>query len=375
MHIRFFQFFLAFFLSVGMLLPAHAQLDKTMKKGQQAFRTRKYAEALKQFNAVIKADPSYPQVFVYRGMVYYAQAQYSEAEIDFQRALEQDYYGSPSRFNGGFGTDPRITTADAAKIHNNRGMALYYLEDYTQAAQEFRKAQLLDPNLKVAKVNYDDARKVAKDPTVKPDGTGTSRNQSGLDGNTYVDNRPELPANRARATTRVDKAQVSQNREYRMVNQGIRKATRKTRPYKFRRRKGFGTSVYERPFFEAASRDYLLIERVVINREATLVTFRMNNSSFKNCSVCIAPSSSDMAFYITDRSGRYSQRWAMNRLIQEGSKLSSCPNTTQMRPGDAVTFTIEFERIPDDLGYINIIEGKRKDGDEWNFYNVDLTRE
>ena len=53
--------------------------------------------------------------------------------------------------------------------------------------------------------------------------------------------------------------------------------------------------------------------------------------------------------------------------------MATYPATTPLKPGEEVTFTLEFEKIPDTLGFVNLVEGERQDSEAWHFFEIDLT--
>ena len=53
--------------------------------------------------------------------------------------------------------------------------------------------------------------------------------------------------------------------------------------------------------------------------------------------------------------------------------ISTCPQKTSLAPGEKMLFHLRFDKIPKDVGYVSLIEGNREDGNQWNFYDIDLT--
>jgi tetratricopeptide (TPR) repeat protein len=348
-------FAIAFLLLLsGLLLslPLSAQEDPQMKRGQQALRAQKYDQALAYFDAVVKRNDHYPQVYVYRGLAHYALEDYFNAEVDFQRALDQ-------------GQD--LTKVDAAKLHNNRGMALYFLKEYEDAANEFRQAYRLDPNLNVAEENYQKAKSAERNPTqaFRPGQPELPASSSSAYDGLYRDARPQInyqPAEQASLS------EARAAREQRLVVQNLESGRYK--PFKSRRI--WATSkTYKRPAYAAASQAYVEIVEVVVGRSETRVVLRVENPSLKEASFCIAPPSRRESFYLTDRSGKLSGRMAMREIIDQS--ISTCPAKSRLAPGEKMTFTLRFDKIPSDVGYVSLIEGNRKDGNQWNFYDIDLT--
>lgn len=344
-----FRFSLLLLLALGST--AWAQADQQMKKGQQALRANQYSQALALFDAVIKADDRYPQVYVYRGLAHYALEDWFSAETDFQRALDRG----------------ELNRKDAAKVHNNRGMALYFLKDYDKAAVEFREAYVLDPNLKLARSNYDLAMQAKANPAaaLRPGQEAASRPQASAYEGIYRDDRPQVkdPA-REEATLK----EVRDQRVQRLVVQDL--AAGRYKPFKSRRIWG-SAKTYKQPAFAAASQPYLTVVSVEVGRNETFVTLRVENPTLRDVSFCIAPPGRQASFYLTDRSGKLSGRMALREVVDVS--ISTCPARTRLASGEKMRFTLRFDPIPNDIGYVSLIEGNRTDGNQWNIYDIDLT--
>jgi hypothetical protein len=338
--------------SLLMTLPLSAQLEQQMKNGQQALRANQFDQALKAFDAVVKTDDRYPQVYVYRGLAHYALEDYFNAEVDFQRALDQ----------GG-----QLNQGDQAKLHNNRGMALYFLGEYDEASNEFRQAYRLDPNLAVAKDNYDQAKAAQRNPkaALTPGGKALPPTETSAYDGLYRDNRPQVkapPQPSASLTATIDRRQT------RLVTQDL--ASGRYKPFKSRRFWG-SSKTYKEPTYAASTQAYVRIVAIEVGRKETIVTLRVENPSLKESAFCISPASRRESFYLTDRSGKISARMAMREIID--NSITTCPAQTRLAPGDNMSFTLKFDPIPDDIGYLSLIEGNRNDGNQWNFYDIDLT--
>ena len=346
---------------------AYAQLETYMTRGKDAYRKHRYQQAITYFDRVIKENPAYTEVYVYRGLAYFDSEDYLGAEVDFMRALDLAYYAEKTgRFKDGK-PYPRLSERDAAKLHNNRGLALYRLEEYDEAMDEFRTALRLDGSLKIAKENYEKARRLRRDPDA------AARDRGGRYTGIYRDLRPQLPSTVVRNNRpAVSREEASRRRGVRLVEQGLRDPSRGLRPEKFsRRRIWIGSKVFKNVEWSAASQSYISIERIEINQSSTLVTMRVTNPTIRSADVCIADRAREGSFYLTDYSGSRASKIRFKGLL--GENMTECPDLSKIGSGKALVFVMEFEKVPDDIGYVNLIEGSRMDGNQWNFYKIDLT--
>lgn len=365
---------LACFVVIVLLLPslALAQLESYMDLGKKAFREKRYSKAIGYFDRVAKENPTYPEVYVYRGLCFFENQDYFGAEVDFQRALDFGYNGkSLGRFDDGK-PYPRLTMEDAAKLHNNRGIALYQLGEYDDAMDQFREAFLLDGSLRIAKQNHEQARQRRENPREAGEGSRGGGRYEGI----FFDHRPQIPAGAGREDDNSGEVDFVQQRRLRLVEQGLRDPKGKLKIEEFDRGGFFSSgSVYKKVSWAYATQSYVRIIKAEIDRDATYLTFRVINPSIDQADVCIADRLRDGAFYLTDKSGRPGTRFKFQGIVGEDeSPISLCPQLTYIEPGQTLIFTLEFERIPDDMRYINVIEGNRNDGNQWNFYMVDLSK-
>ncbi|TAE55543.1 MAG: hypothetical protein EAZ89_05570, partial [Bacteroidetes bacterium] len=85
--------------------------------------------------------------------------------------------------------------------------------------------------------------------------------------------------------------------------------------------------------------------------------------------VSIAAPGSDDSYFISDRGGS-----SLNLKLKSIEGMATYPRTLRIEAKATALFTLEFPKIPDNVGYINLIEGKGTTGNEWNFYGIDLTK-
>lgn len=115
---------LTFILKAKELSPNNPDVHNL--KGLIYFRQQKYGEAEESFAKAIELDPHGAQTHVNLGALYYEQKKYPEAMKSFDKALENPLYLNPER------------------IHNNRGLALEAMGKTNDAAAEYRRAIELD---------------------------------------------------------------------------------------------------------------------------------------------------------------------------------------------------------------------------------------
>lgn len=374
------------------LFPAlHAQNDQAqlhMKRGQEAFQNGRFAEAVDHFNRVAQLRPSH-RVYAYRGNALLIMKQYQQAERDYSRAI--DYYLRTQQHRapeGGFAFGDMVIIQPGqgeeiplAMIYNNRGIARYYQGLAADALEDFNSALDIDPGLNIAQRN-----KMAASSGRMPQNNGPGRgpsvgNNSGVPGTdgryTNQYNRYDRPVNTPnpqnpdRLFEQTEELRILRTME--LTGEGSNRGLFGPRlPKPFERRnipkKG---KFYKTPDLQARSQNYVSIDNVKITDRATFIRLRVENMEEKPYFISLQPPRSEGAFYLTDRSGSQRTTYRLRKIVDG---VAAAPNTTELKPGEPIYITLEFEKIPDTLGYINLIEGDRQDGQAWNFYQIDLTK-
>ncbi len=110
-------------------IPAHAGFFGGYAKYQQG----QYAEAIKDYDQVIRLDPNYADAYINRGLAKRKLGQYAEAIKDYDQVI---------RF------DPNDVSA-----YNNRGVAKENLGLFEDAKKDYQKSLNIDPNYEFAKNN------------------------------------------------------------------------------------------------------------------------------------------------------------------------------------------------------------------------------
>lgn len=390
LSIRFFSLAL-FLLSAFVLLAqpnnTNDQAGLYLKRGKEAFANGKFQESIDHFNRSIQLKPHYLPL-TYRGNAYLVLKNYDLAEKDLSRAV--DYYLRSGAFrapDNGFQMGPmrviqpgQSQEVSLALLYNNRGIARYFQGRRNEAIEDFNAALEINPGLQTATRN----RAAALQGASLPNGSGAiSPNNS--NGSTIVNSggRYENQYNRYSRPVSVPQPsdprsnlnQAEDLRELRTIvqDEGVSRGLfgpRLPREFEGRDipRKG---KFYRNPPVQAKSQSYIYIDNVKITERSTFVRLRVENQEEKAFFVSLEAKGSPGAFYLTDRTGN--QR-SIYRLKSMDKGIATYPKTTTLKPGEPVYVTLEFEKIPDTLGFVNLIEGSRENNQAWNFYQVDLTR-
>ncbi|MDX1909772.1 MAG: hypothetical protein SF053_22230 [Bacteroidia bacterium] len=376
----------AFILFVLVLVTARSVAQNPqdlMQRGKQAFQQAQFAEALRYFNDVANRAPDFPELYDYRGYTLFVLGDYARAEADYTRAIEVRLLpGAAERsavykaqnmtvYEPGAGQG---TFHDVAVLYNSRGAARYLQNKVSEAIYDFDNALKYDPGLELAKINRKNAQtggNVSSDPVpADPDYTsGTGYRPIPYGGDRPVDAlKPGNPqAERTAAENlRLTRAVLIED----MATRGGGSAPKSWTPRTYAPRKvGVKGKEYEKLEYVSAQK-YTTIEQVRITPSATFVTIKVVNPELKPYNVSVSPASAADAYTITDRSGD-----PRNTLKMRGVQgVATYPRTTLLEPNKPLYFTLEFAKLPDDLFFINLIEGNRQSGSAWNFYNVNLSK-
>lgn len=161
--------FLSFCLLVFLSLTAFAQKSATdlFTSGNAKFKAGKYAEAVKDYDQVLKLDPDHVGTITNRGIAKDRLTDYKGAIADFTKAIAldptyivaytsrglskynlKDYKGALADYDKAIELSPKD-----AKSYNNRGMVKYTLKDYAGAIADYTKAIALKPKYAEAYYN------------------------------------------------------------------------------------------------------------------------------------------------------------------------------------------------------------------------------
>ena len=363
-----------------------------MNSGIDAYFDGKYEEALRQFNRVERLDTEYPNLYVYRGNTYYMLGEYEDAEMDYELALDN----LPANNRGG----SRLSRSEAdelnqksAIIYNNLGVAQFMLGNRELALEGFDIALEFDPGLRLATMNARNARSgrtsgldiqdlgEEEDSSLsqrkRRNNTGRTRNNRGRDRDNVIAERPNTGF--ATGNPRKIRNRTEDLRERRQENweslenedKGGNIIDKILGPKPFIKRsvprRG---KTYKRPAYMAATQKYVTIEQVKIIDRSTFVTFKVMNPTRDSYDVNIARKNEGDAYRIVAVTSTGHKTYPLRRV----ANIFERPKTTELRSGVPLYFTLEFDRIADNIGIINIVEGNKQSETAWNFYQVDLTR-
>ncbi|MFN0034191.1 MAG: tetratricopeptide repeat protein [Saprospiraceae bacterium] len=120
-------------------------------------------EASKDFDETIIINSDYSRAYLNRGWIKFKNKQYEEAIIDFDHAIRIEPHSAISFYHRGCAKlnlerfHESIKDFDHApndaNTHNNRGVAKERLKLWSEAQLDYQKALEIDPNNEVAK-NY-----------------------------------------------------------------------------------------------------------------------------------------------------------------------------------------------------------------------------
>ncbi|MCB0835059.1 MAG: hypothetical protein KDE26_01280 [Bacteroidetes bacterium] len=389
-----FRTFFFVFFAFAVISVSGQSAQSYMQDGLRKYREGDYVAAIKSFQQVVRINSNYPGVYEYAGNAYFILQDFVRADKAYTIALEKKYQKNLRRKNTRIyrqgnitilEPDPDELSASAyAMIYNNRGAARLFQGRELDAQRDFNEAIRLDSDLKIVQQNLQNLRegnyqidRLDNNSSSNDRNNTTSRlsdrGQGGWSGNTdYFGTRPV--DNLRSVNIREQRENAIDLREIRAKNQSddgnFISDMFKTKPFESRRvpRKG---KLYKSPPVGATSHNYITIESIRITQSSTYVNFKVVNREGKSYFVSLAPRDIEKAtFMITDRTGSKKNTFKMVNV----SGISLYPQTSRLDPQTAILFTIEFPKIPDTMGYINIVEGSLQTGLEWNFYNVDLTK-
>jgi tetratricopeptide (TPR) repeat protein len=122
---------------------ADVDSDDLITRGNEAFKSGDYDEALKLYAQVIEHEPKNAAALFARANTYYAQDEYEKALADYDRAI--------------------AAASDQPDYFNNRGNARYALGQYDEAIGDYSRAIQLDPKDAIAYFNRGNARRKLDD--------------------------------------------------------------------------------------------------------------------------------------------------------------------------------------------------------------------
>ncbi|MEO1448718.1 MAG: tetratricopeptide repeat protein [Bacteroidota bacterium] len=362
-----------------------------MRNGLSALEDRQYNDALRYFEDVLRLDPDFPGAAESRGNVLFAMGEYPEAERAYSDALEiylrkkydRTGRGTQIERDGLVVVGPNTgapSSGSLAAVYNNRGVARYQQGYKNEALRDFEEALRLDSNFEAARRNMQMVDRGYADNRNSGTNGGTTNDRYRLprdrrnSSSPRVSARYERPVNRiAPSKTKIDAESIEDFREDRIEILDLNGSSRGGlfKPKKFEsRRVGSRGKTYREPAVAGQTANYVEVTSVIIKPTSTLVTLTISNPDQRAYEVALDPPRSAGAFFLTGRTSASNQKFRLKNL----QGVSIYPRTTKLAKGETLTVKLEFPKIPDTMGYVNLVEGSKDREDAWNFYGINLAK-
>ncbi|MEM6803969.1 MAG: tetratricopeptide repeat protein [Bacteroidota bacterium] len=387
-------------LILSFIFPLFGQDDdakRFMEKGKDAYFDKNYDRAVSYFEEVALIDPNFEDLYEYRGNTFYKLGEFREAELDYLEAIKQ--LPKPDRGSSRRIGDDNFVLLDPggeedlnkrySRIYNNLAVARFKMGRRSAARQAFDMALEYDPDSYIAKENEKSAN-YNRTSQLQIEDENTKRKRENRDSRSSrtskekgyeneFNRRPVSlwkPDDREAYTRMLDLREDREEAVARDENEEEEPQRETVLDRWFgekvfiKRKVGKRGKTYRRPDFLGASQQYLSIDRVFINSGSTYVTVKVENTNSSSYWISLAPKASSEAFKIVGRGSNRHKSYKLKAI----KDVAYYPNTTELKPNGTLYFTLEFERIADNIGFINIVEGKNQRDSAWNFYEVDLRK-
>lgn len=376
----FFTLVIFFFIALGSAF-AQPHTDVYFENGIAAYQANRYEEALQNFDRVVRSNPNHTEAIEYVGNTFFKMGEYKKAEDAYSRAIEKSYQnnrgtqGNSSVYQEGNlvlmepnGSSPEYKLS---MLYNNRGVARTRLNEVRQAITDFDEALRINPGLKIASENKE-YTKTGKLGNVSRGGEELTGSNRRVRQPSYTYDRPiSVPRPLDTRSLREKSEEVRAIRTANVNDDGRNSIFDVFKPKPFTQRNVPGRGrTYKEPGVGAASQNYISIENVQITPKSTIIHIKVRNDERKPYEVSISRPKTEGSFVITNRTG--TKRYTLDLIRAAG--IEYFPQSTRLDPGAAILISLEFPKIPDDMGFINLIEAGKQDEQAWNFYNIDLTK-
>jgi hypothetical protein len=353
--------------------PTFTQFEaySALMAGRAQYEQGDYLVALRNFDRVVQLNEEFPEVsysdvYLDRGNTLFALGRYNEAIADYSAGIDQStrrVLSNQVSDAGAYTGDDRYQSVrivdldrnldlerEYALLYHNRGVAKYYLGQYKEGAEDFEFALSISPELTEAQVNLENAR------------LASGRNRFYED--TYASNSRSATPERVTNESKVGiwKRIFNKNEDVSRGDQTPVSSPRIGTPTNSYAR----TRYYADPKVAGQSFDYVRIESIEITPMSTLVNLRVSNLTRDSFPVRLFGPGNSSAFFITDRTRTRTYR------LKSIQGLPAYPQSVQLSPNQALSITLEFEALPEGVGYIHMLEGNTQQGKEWNFYDVQI---
>ncbi len=359
-HTATFLFLISLLFTGGHYLMGQPKSLEALEAGKRALALGDYSKAQQELEYCRKLNPTTPYLYAFLAKAYYYQSDLNRAIYSFNKSLENDYI---SRADGSVELIYQNSVSlnldeqemlDPALMYYQRGRAHHLKRNDEQAIADMEKALSINSYYQEAQVYLEHIRK-GRGPLLIEAPITQSKNPEEEEG--ITENRPESVG---KVSLREDDVRKARSIYFEVEEPDGRRDKRYLK--KEKRTKYFEGIKIDKPKVGFATQSYIKIERIQLTSNQTLVTFLLENPS-KDSSYSFKLRED---LLITSRNGGRTETYRMIKA----SQFSEGP--VELEPGKKLRFSAIFPDVPRDMSYINIIEGRRNDGKEWNFYDVQL---
>ena len=310
--------------------------------GLEQYEGGNYRTAISIFDRVIQLNPNHQRVYEIRGESYFKLGQYDYALSDYEKAGEQH---------------PRN-----AELRNSMGVSAAYLKQYRAAAAYFYEALQIDQDHKGARTNLQIAnRRLEEMGEMAYQESDYLNDSDPWNNNNQNDNDPWYLSDENDNYDSGDPLfEDGVNTQTLDTWPGDNDDNNEGKPVERNYNKG-------RILVGNQTDPYISIERVRITENSTRVTFSVQNITGKTFPIDLDKRNGSNAFYITDRN--FQKKYRMKSV----SGLKGWPSRPFSLPArQSKIFTVEFERLGDEVEFFHILEGKSDRSFSWDFWDVEL---
>ena len=311
--------------------------EKLFITGLDQYERGNYRAAIDFFNQVISLNPHHQRVYELRGESHFKLGNYNSAIADYEQATYQHPQNS--------------------ELRNSMGVSAAYLKQYRAAATFFYEALQIDPGHKGAQTNLKIAnqhlQEIGEEPFQNDDYPDTWSNDDWNSDNKDDDWDIFDKKNKN------DNPLIDENNNSQFLDTDSDDV--ESKPL---------VRTYSKSEIVIGNRNdpYITIERIKITENSTRITFSVKNISGEIFPINLDRRNGPNAFYLTDRG--FQKIYKLKKVYS----LKGWPNSPYpLRPREKnKIFTVEFDRLDDDVESFHILEGKSDRAYAWDFWDVEL---
>ncbi|MDX2247290.1 MAG: tetratricopeptide repeat protein [Bacteroidia bacterium] len=311
--------------------------EKLFAQGRTNYDNGDYRAAIDIFDQVAELDPDHPMVYELRGESYYKLENFEAAISDYSQAAKQH--------------------PESAELRNSLGVASANMGQYRAAASYFYEALQINPNHEYARKNLDIAnrklREYAAAGNTKP---GQNPNTGGRNNDDYGLFDRNNPRDNSSGTWEPD----PKNKGNAILDRPDADSPVPAKPKE-------RTYAQNKILVGNQSDPFVSIEQVKITETATLITFKVQSVGNTDFPIFLDKKGGANALYISDRAYKKSYRLLNVRSLQGWPEKPFI-----LKPNQEKFFTVEFERIEDNIVFFHILEGQGNREGTWDFWDVEL---